>query len=462
MTRVRGKSRYVSAAAIVAVIGVTAASGGTASHAASGSPSGAVSAAPRPVPPSSVVLSLPKDMYLHQGAPTEWWWHTGTLRAGDRTFGFEVNAASFQEQGFGFSQIMVTDVAKQRHYKRTTTYLPPGNFSPTTWAQSDASKRWYARLGDPTNKLGGVQVTSAGSGYTAAPTVTFTGDGTGATALAQLDGKGGVAQILITSPGTGYTTPPKVTIVGTGTGAKAVAFPTYVSMTAPAADPTKNMRVKALLTDDPSLTPVMIDLTLSQMGRPFFVWGTGVNPGAVGTSVQDNNYYFSLTRLKATGTITIDGRKIPVQGITWMDHEYGAFGSAANPVQWILQDMQLDNGFSISNVGVVGTGQKPALNTAMAGYATLQAASGATYLVASTVTPFGKTWTSPASGDTYFTRFRVRIPAFGADIVVSTLMDAQEFPGSNGGGSVYEGVAKAKGIFKGRAVGGTAWIEQTF
>ena len=38
------------------------------------------------------MLSLPKDMYLHQGAPTEWWWHTGTLRAGNRTFGFEVSA----------------------------------------------------------------------------------------------------------------------------------------------------------------------------------------------------------------------------------------------------------------------------------------------------------------------------------------------------------------------------------
>ncbi|MFA7324494.1 MAG: lipocalin-like domain-containing protein [Candidatus Nanopelagicales bacterium] len=463
MTRVRGKSRYVNAGAILIVMGLTAAYGSAASTAigvSSATPAPTASAAPQPIPPSAVVLTLPKDMYLHEGSPTEWWWHTGTLRAGNRTFGFEINAASFEKDGYAFSQIMLTDVAKQRHYKRTTGYVPPGNFQPTTWAQSDASKDWYARLGDSKNKLGGVQVTKSGSGYTSAPKVTFTGDGTGATALAQLDSKGGVSQIVLVSAGKGYTTPPKVTISGNGSGAKAVSFPTYVSMTAPAADPTKNMHVKALLTDDPSFTPVTIDLTLSQKGRPFYVWGTGVNPGAKGTSVKNNNYYFSLTRLKATGTITVDGEKLAVEGVTWMDHEYGAFGTAENPVQWILQDMQLDNGYSISNVGIVGDGQKPTLNTAMVGYSTLESANGDTFLVASTVTPFGKTWTSKESGITYFTKFRVQIPSFGADIVVSTLMDSQEFPGTNG--SVYEGVAKAKGTFKGATVGGTAWIEQTF
>jgi predicted secreted hydrolase len=471
MTRVRGKSRYVGTGATLIVMGMTAALIGSAlspASAASPSPSPSPSAAAtapvsllKPIPPSAVVLSLPKDMYLHEGAPTEWWWHTGTLRAGNRTFGFVINAASFAGQGFAFSQIMLTDVAKQRHYQRTTTYIPPGNFSATTWAQSDVSKVWYARLGDPANKLGGIQVTNAGAGYTSAPATRFQGDGTGAVGLAQLNSAGGVQQIVLVSPGTGYTKPPVVTISGTGTGATAITFPTYVSMTAPAADPTKNMHVKALLSDDPSLTQVTIDLTMSQKGRPFFVWGTGVNPGAQGTSVQDNNYYFSLTNLQAAGSITIDGKKLAVTGVTWMDHEYGAFGTAANPVKWILQDMQLDNGFSISNVGMVSGGKVPAINTAMDGYATVEGPGGRTYLVASTVTPFGKTWTSKGSGVTYFTKFRVRIPSFGANVVVTTLMDSQEFPGT-GNSSVYEGLAKAKGTFKKAKIVGTAWIEQTF
>lgn len=48
-------------------------------------------------------------------------------------------------------------------------------------------------------------VSHAGSGYTSAPAVTVTGDGTGATATAALSGTG-VLSITITAPGTGYTT----------------------------------------------------------------------------------------------------------------------------------------------------------------------------------------------------------------------------------------------------------------
>jgi len=102
---------------------------------------------PAPVPPSDVVLTLPKDMYLHLGAPTEWWWHIGTLRAGNRTFGFEINAASFAKDGLGFSQIMLSDVATQSHYQRTAPFFPPFLYNPETWAESSPSKPWYARLG---------------------------------------------------------------------------------------------------------------------------------------------------------------------------------------------------------------------------------------------------------------------------------------------------------------------------
>jgi predicted secreted hydrolase len=419
--------------------------------------SAATARKPKPVPPSEVVLQMPRDMYLHEGAPTEWWWHIGTLKAGKRTFGFEINTASFAKDGFAFTQIMLTDVKNQRHYQRTTPYVPPGNFQQDTWAQSDPSLDWYARLGDAANQLGAVQVTNPGSGYTAPPQVTLSGDGSGGTATATLNSSGGVDTIVVTNPGSGYTQPPEVTISGDGTGATARAFPTFASMESPAADPTKNMRVKALLVDDPSLTQVAFDLTLSQEGRPFYVWGTGVNPEAKGTSLQDNNYYFSLTRMHTSGSITIDGRKVDVDGITWMDHEYGEFGTQANPVKWILQDMQLDNGYSVSSASVIED-QAPKVDVASKGWATLEDDAGKTYLVDTSVTPIGPTWKSPRTGTTYFTKFRVKIPDFNANVVVTTLMDDQEFPLATS--SVYEGVATAQGTFQGARVTGNAWIEQ--
>ena len=331
---------------------------------------------PVPVPPSKSVIQLPSDQYLHIGAPTEWWWHIGTLKAGDRIFGFEINAASFGL--FGFTQVMLTDVDNNRHFQQTTPYLPPV-FDPKTWAEHDPSKDWVVNLGE-------------------------------------------------------------------------------VSMHAPQSDPTKNMTVTAGLTDGETNTTVKFDLTLSQEGLPFIVWGTGVHPNPPPEpDLQHNNFYYSLTRLKASGSISIGDEKFDVTGITWMDHEYGLFGTQEDRPKWILQDMQLDNGVCISNYSI----EPPELRKKIASLATVQRADGTTYFVNSFVTPTGPTWTSPASGVTYYMELEVEIPAFKATLLVTSLVDSQEFSSKIKGGSVYEGVASASGTFEDETVSGTAWNEQT-
>lgn len=73
--------------------------------------------------------------------------------------------------------------------------------------------------------VGSAIVTSPGSGYTAAPTVAFSGGGggTGAAATATI-ANGVVTGITITSPGSGYTSAPTIAFSGgSGTGAAATA-----------------------------------------------------------------------------------------------------------------------------------------------------------------------------------------------------------------------------------------------
>ena len=419
---------------------------------------GDANAAPEPIPPSKVVLHLPADMYRHPGAPTEWWWHIGTLKAGNRTFGFEINAASFVKDGFAFSQVMLTDVENKRHYQHTVPFLPP-MFNVDTWAEADPLKPWSVNLGDEANHLSAIEVVNAGSGYTSGPAVQITGGGgSGAIAFAIPNASGAIAAILILSPGAGYTSTPTVTLVGGGgNGATAKAVYSYIAMKAPQSDPTKNMTVKSFMSDQVTGTEVLFDLTFSQQGPPFFVWGTGINPEGGQGTVQTNNFYFSLTRLQAGGSITIDGVKLAVSGVTWMDHEYGAFGSSANPVKWFLQDMQLDNGVCISNYSTPNLGV-PELNKKQESHCTIQGADGTTWFVESFVTPIGRTWKSPKSGVTYFMQFHIEIPSFNASIIVDTPVDDQEFPLAGGG--VYEGIATASGTFQYRAVTGTAWNEQ--
>ncbi len=341
---------------------------------------------PTPIPTSQSFIDIPADQYLHSGAPTEWWWHIGALRAGDRVFGFEINAASYVGQGgFGFTQVMLSDVAQNAHYQQTMIY-PPGKFDGATWAQSDPTKDWYARMGDP---IGGSS---------------------------------------------------------------------YVVMEAPWWQTLTNKSVGALLTDEDTQIPIKFQLLFNQQGAPFIVWGTGVSPspGTSGDHLHTNNYYYSLTRLQTSGTIELAGEVFEVTGVTWMDHEYGAFTHGGQPVKWTLQDMQLDNGVCISNYFVPNNGDKLVLNQPSPSTATVQTSDGTMYCVPAILTPIERTWTSPKTQQTYFLDFNIEIASFGAEIQVHSLIEAQEFTT----GPVYEGVAYATGTFDGTQVQGDAWNEQ--
>lgn len=68
----------------------------------------------------------------------------------------------------------------------------------------------------PTNGITAIPVSAAGTGYTSDPTVTITGTGVGAQAVAVRSTNGGIAQIVVTNPGSGYTGTPTVAITGGG------------------------------------------------------------------------------------------------------------------------------------------------------------------------------------------------------------------------------------------------------
>jgi len=110
---------------------------------------------------STAAIQLPQDQYAHPEAPTEWWWHIGTLTARTpttgqiRTFGFEGNATGVTGIS-SFSQIMITDVQNQKRYQNSKIFP----FDPN-WAESDSSKPWFVKLGSPGTN-GALSMTSPG------------------------------------------------------------------------------------------------------------------------------------------------------------------------------------------------------------------------------------------------------------------------------------------------------------
>jgi predicted secreted hydrolase len=324
------------------------------------------------VPP----IVLPRDQYAHPGAPKEWWWHTGTLRAGKRLFGFEINPNGRWDDKIQYVELMVTDVHHGKHYHLTAGH---GGWN-DDWAESDPSKPWYARMKSNASDL----------------------------------------------------------------------HPWALSMTSELATP-YTLRSTANFVDAATGTHCTMDLTGTQNGPPLLVWGTGsheANPNGT-TPLTRNNYYYSFTKVQTQGTLSIGKETFAVDGLTWFDHEYGAFPSGT---RWVFATMQLDNGYHLDNFIA---GHMPVEGERIASHATLLLPEGDSIFVDSFLTPLAPLWTDP-KGLTYCTCFLVEIPQFDASVMLTSLMGDQQFRIPR----LYEGVARVQGSFGGRPVTGTGWIEQ--
>lgn len=350
--------------------------------------------------PTAAAITLPADQYAHPGAPTEWWWHVGTLRTVDgREFGFEVNACGAAGLGV-FTEIAIADVKNQVHYQIVNDHL---GFT-GSWAETDPEKPWYVRIpgtdSDPENGR--------------------------------------------------------------------------VSMTAIDGNPL-DMAVEAGFLDEATQKRCRIELRLFQQGSPLLVWGTGcevLDPGG-NDPIKDNNYYYSLTNLDASGTISIGDEVFEVAGLTWMDHEYGAFPDPGKGKQniWTLQDMQLGNGLHLSNYTQFGL--LPRENVAMPSSATLRLPNGESVF-------FEKTTTTPTApmqidGTTYFGTYEVcLLQSENCEIkfLVENICPNQTFRDPQHINSGYEGVARCEMRISYRqgentpplampVSTGTAWIEQS-
>lgn len=331
-------------------------------------------------------IELPRDQFAHQGAIAEWWWHVGTLRSGDRLFGFEVNATGGYASGstgpdqYAFTQIMISDVQNGLRFGQAMLHDPPG-----AWAQYDPTQPWFVSLGADPKAPGSVRMSSP--------------------------------------PGDIWT-----------------------------------MQITAYAADLTTGAPIMIDLTLHQEGLPLLVGGTGVkllDPNGPGP-LQQNNYYYSFTRLKAKGVISIGSETFAVEGETWMDHEYGAFSSR---YRWVLQSAQLDNKVHLVNF-TPGTEYAPQLNVPAPSTVTVLWPNDVITVADSTVTPLPPVWAKPEGG-VYYLRYRVQIPELDADLTFTSTIANQEFrPFLPGGDPIFEGNVYVEGTFEGQARTGMGWIEQ--
>ena len=173
-----------------------------------------------------------------------------------------------------------------------------------------------------------------------------------------------------------------------------------------------------------------------------------------GAGAGNASYYYAQTRMATTGTVTVGGETVPVEGLTWLDREWSTSALAPDQVGWDWFALHLDDGRDLMVYQLrQSDGSKDPLSKG-----SLVGADGAKrHLAASdfVLEPVG-TWTSPLGG-TYPVRWRVRVPSAGLDVVVAAAFPAQELDATV---RYWEGAVDVTGAGSGQALG-TGFLEMT-
>ena len=197
-----------------------------------------------------------------------------------------------------------------------------------------------------------------------------------------------------------------------------------------------------------------LDLDLSAAKPPALHDRDGwIDFGAGGGS-----YYYSRTAMTATGSVTIDGRAVPVAGEAWFDHQWGDFISVGGGGwDWFAVNLADGTDLTLSLV-------RDADGTYPLVYGTLVNAAGRVQHLSAeafTVTVDAR-WRSPATGADYPAGWTIEIPSEALKITLVPTVAAQELDTRATTGVIYwEGSQRVRAT-RGRIdLGGEAYVELT-
>lgn len=168
--------------------------------------------------------------------------------------------------------------------------------------------------------------------------------------------------------------------------------------------------------------------------------------------------HWSYTRLEVDGTITLDGRAVPVRGEAWMDRECGRFALGDRLVGWDWFGIQLDDDrelmvYQLRNADGGTDARTHAVVVDAAGKATPIAADEFH------LSP-RDWWTSPRTGCNYPVSWTLSIPKCGADLTIEPYMRNHELDTLGSTSLIYwEGPAAVRGMWNGRPAAGRCFIE---
>lgn len=201
-----------------------------------------------------------------------------------------------------------------------------------------------------------------------------------------------------------------------------------------------------------------VDLILSPVKPPVIHGTEGVSQKGEGAGYA--SHYYSLTRLKTTGSMTIHGRTERVDGWSWMDHEFGSGQVPEEQEGWDWFGLQLDNGVELMFYRMRRDGGQDDSHS----NGTLVLPDGTSLpltLSQVQVRPTG-TWTSPRSKATYPMGWKIHVPHQNLSLVLTPSFPDQELDTRKSTRVIYwEGSVEVHGQYDGAPVAGHGYVEMT-
>jgi predicted secreted hydrolase len=158
--------------------------------------------------------------------------------------------------------------------------------------------------------------------------------------------------------------------------------------------------------------------------------------------------YLSWTRLEAAGELELAGRRLMVRGAAWFDHEWGSSQLGAGVVGWDWFSLRLADGRDLMLYRLRredGSADRFSAGTVVGADGEVSRLQ----VEAFSVEPTGS-WTSPSSGATYPSGWRLRVPGHGIELELEPLLESAEVDGTRSTGVVYwEGPVAASGSTSG-------------
>jgi len=201
-----------------------------------------------------------------------------------------------------------------------------------------------------------------------------------------------------------------------------------------------------------------VDLTLVSQKPPVIHGENGISQKSEGRGHA--SHYYSLTRLKTEGTLTIHGKSFQASGLSWMDHEFGSTQLNPDQVGWDWFSLQFDDGTELMLYNIRGASGLPDSYSA----GTFVGADGRTLRLKQadfTVEVLDR-WRSPRGKGVYPMKWRLKVPTISLDVTVSPAFPDQELHTAESTRVIYwEGAAFAEGTTHGRRLTGRGYVEMT-